>query len=148
MPVSQMTERQCLQCVKGNNTGHQVHIFRIVGIPQSTANGRRKAKHQAKENRRQQSNHSKRNGKDRIVLLLLVVHEAEKRRLHAERQNDEQQRSVSIQVCHHTIAAACSRNDVSIERHKQVVEKTPNNARQTIDGRVFCQSFQVCHSKS
>ena len=109
----------------------------MSSISKVIRNGCDESEDKQKEKCRKASYHRKAGRENGIGCLSLIVGIAEERRLHTESQNGEEQSSVCIHVRVHTIIARSFGHVVCVERNKQIVEKTPNDARESVDGRIL-----------
>ncbi len=109
------------------------------------ADGADEAENQHQEQHRESGNDRHGRGEDGVWALALVVGIAEERGLHAEGEEDEQQGGVGVEVSDNAIASALSGDAARVERHKHIIEETPDDAAEAINGGVFDQRFEICH---
>ena len=141
-------ERQSLQGIQGHYGGHHQQVIWMLSVSKVVRNGCDEAEDKQKIDGCKASHHRKAGRKDGIGFLALIVGESEERRLHAKSQYGEEQSCVRIHVCAHTIVARSLGHIVCVEWDEQVVEKTSHYARESVYGRIFGQSFEVCHCQS
>ena len=144
--VPQVGEQDGLEGVQGHHDGERPDIGRMLGIAHRRGDGADEGEHQADEHERGEADHPKDRGIDQFRVLALLVREAEEGRLHAVGQDDQEEGGVGVQVRDDPVAAAGRRDLVGIEGNEQVVQEPPDDAAESVDGRILGQGFHICHS--
>ena len=132
--------------IDGHGDVHHSHILRMVGIAYSRCYRMNEAQHQQRREEGGDEDHREGRGVDLLRILTLFAHKAEEGGLHTERQQDDQDRDVGIDVGDDAILTTRSRETRRLDRHQQVVDEAGDNAREAVDGRVLCEGFQICHN--
>ncbi len=134
---AQIGEGNTLESVDGHAGEHTGNIFGMVTVLHQVGNRLQENHRQHDEQKRRRTHRPKRCGIDSLGIFALLVGIAEKSGFHAIGQDDEQQRNIGIDVRNHAILAAFCRHFHRVERHEQVVQESPDDARKAIDGGVF-----------
>ena len=95
--------------------------------------------HEEHEEHRGGSHRGEDGGIDTLWVLSLLVGETEESGLHAIGEDNQEERRIGIHIGDDPIAATLSRERGCIDGHQEVVEKTTNDATQSVDGCIFQQ---------
>ena len=135
-------EEDGLESIDCHHTAHHGHILGMCLVAHRTRHGPDKHNQQRYKQRRHRPYRQRSRREDPVGPFAVLVGKEEERRLHAKGENHQQKSRVGINLRHHAISARRGGNLVRVERHKQIVQKTPHYAAQSVSHRVRKQTFQ------
>ena len=135
----QVSKRDALKGIDGHAHRHHSEKFGVGGITQHVGNGRKETQDGSTEEQPHAPHGDECGGINTHPFRFVrsLVYETEESGFHAESQEHQQQSHETINLSDDTIATARSSQLCRVERHEQVIEKTPHNAAQSVDGSFF-----------
>ena len=140
--IAQVGKGDALECIDSHAGRHQGDVFGVCRVAHHGGEGVQSEQDGGHEDQPHAAHRYECGGIHAQGILLAFVDEAEKRRLHAECQQHEQQRHIAVNFRHNAVTARFHRKFCRIERYQQVVQKASHDATQTVDHRVLHQGFQ------
>lgn len=135
--VSEVRERDGLDSVESHYARHHQDVVLMALIAEDGAYIPDETEDYCKESGCQYAHHEDGGGEYAVGIFLFLVGKAEEGGLHAECEDDENQRNVGIEICHHAVSAACDGEDVGVERYEQIVEKPADDAAHSVDSSIL-----------
>ncbi len=135
----QVSEGNALKGINGHTYRHHSDEFGGSGIAQHVGYRGEKSQYSRAEHHSYAPHRDEGGGVDAHLLRFVggLVDEAEEGGLHAESQEHQQQGHIAVNLGDDPIAATRSSKLSCIEWYEQVVEKTPYDAAQSVDGSFF-----------
>ena len=111
----------------------------MVLIADERGDGAEEGKHHGDGQQRCEADHAQGGGVDALRVFTFLGHEAEEGGLHAIGEQDDEQRHIGIDVGNDAVFATRCGEACSLDGYEQIVDKSGDNAREAVDGRIFCQ---------
>ena len=140
-----MGEGDAEESIDGHRQRHHPYPLRMVAIAHQRADGLDEDDNQCSKEGRDRTHTDQCGGIDHLRVCVCLIGEAEIGGLHTKGKNYQNQRHVGIHIRNDAITARGCRELGCIEWHKQIVQESANDTRETINGRIFCDSLKFTH---
>ena len=135
--LAQMGKGNAQEGVDSYRNGHHSYVLRMVAIAHQLTDGRQEQQHQHSKHQRHKAHRDERSTIYRLRVGMCLVGESEIGGLHTKRQQHHCQCHIGVDVGNDAVSATGRRELSRIKRHEQIVQKTANDARQTVNSGIL-----------